>query len=229
MASPGFAVIDSDPMPAVEPFPVCSTPLRTRWLAAAKQWERHLVEVRRLPPGAAAGTTARLEYDRPSTASRPGSGQSRRAGRHSRTIESRRAATSAAGFGPGRSGGSARLGSDRPADARLVDALREVIDAETDTSTGTRSRLMRRVVKRVEENSMALGRCRCPDARRSRPDGPAHTGSTPSARRSPAGDSNGRPGMSRRRSPPGPANRSRSTPPDRRVVLLDDGLPVRAT
>jgi len=37
------------------------------------------------------------------------------------------------------------------ADARLVDALREVIDAETDTSTGTRSRLMRRVVKRVEE------------------------------------------------------------------------------
>ena len=36
------------------------------------------------------------------------------------------------------------------ADARLVAAIREVIDAETDTSTGTRSRLIRRVVKAVE-------------------------------------------------------------------------------
>ena len=35
-------------------------------------------------------------------------------------------------------------------DARLVAAIREVIDAETDTSTGTRSRLIRRVVKTVE-------------------------------------------------------------------------------
>jgi hypothetical protein len=36
------------------------------------------------------------------------------------------------------------------ADARLVAAAREVIDAETDTSTGTRSRLIRRVTKAVE-------------------------------------------------------------------------------
>jgi len=36
------------------------------------------------------------------------------------------------------------------ADARLVAAVREVIEAERDTSTGTRSRLIRRVVKAVE-------------------------------------------------------------------------------
>ena len=35
-------------------------------------------------------------------------------------------------------------------DARVVAAVREVIAAETDTSTGTRSRLIRRVIKRVE-------------------------------------------------------------------------------
>jgi hypothetical protein len=36
------------------------------------------------------------------------------------------------------------------ADARLVATIREVLDAETHTSTGTRSRLVRRVVKAVE-------------------------------------------------------------------------------
>jgi putative transposase len=36
------------------------------------------------------------------------------------------------------------------ADARLVAAIRQVVDAETDTSTGMRSRLIRRVVKAVE-------------------------------------------------------------------------------
>lgn len=36
------------------------------------------------------------------------------------------------------------------ADARLVAAAREVIAAETETSTGTRSRLIRRVIKQVE-------------------------------------------------------------------------------
>ena len=36
------------------------------------------------------------------------------------------------------------------ADARLVAAIREVLDAETHNSTGTRSRLIRRVVKTVE-------------------------------------------------------------------------------
>ena len=35
-------------------------------------------------------------------------------------------------------------------DARLVTAIREVIDAETETSTGTRSRLIRRAIKAVE-------------------------------------------------------------------------------
>lgn len=36
------------------------------------------------------------------------------------------------------------------ADARLVAAIREVLDGETNVSTGTRSRLIRRVVKAVE-------------------------------------------------------------------------------
>lgn len=36
------------------------------------------------------------------------------------------------------------------ADARVVTAVRELVDAETDSSTGTRSRLIRRVVKKLE-------------------------------------------------------------------------------
>jgi len=36
------------------------------------------------------------------------------------------------------------------ADARVVAAVRELVDAETDTSTGTRSRLIRRAVKKLE-------------------------------------------------------------------------------
>ncbi len=51
----------------------------------------------------------------------------------------------------------ARVDGDRAADARLVEVVREVIDAETDASTGTRSRLIRRVVKRVEAAARRRG------------------------------------------------------------------------
>jgi putative transposase len=37
------------------------------------------------------------------------------------------------------------------ADPRLVEVIEEMLDAETGQSTGTRSRLIRRVIKRVEE------------------------------------------------------------------------------
>jgi hypothetical protein len=42
MASPGFAVVDGEPMPAVEPFGLLDA-VADEALSAAKQWERHLV------------------------------------------------------------------------------------------------------------------------------------------------------------------------------------------
>ena len=54
----------------------------------------------------------------------------------------------AGAVGSGGSAGGAGNEATGRADARLVTAIRELIAAETDTSTGTRSRLIRRVVKR---------------------------------------------------------------------------------
>ena len=114
--------------------------------------------------------------------------------------------------------------------ARLVAAIREVIDAETDTSTGTRSRLIRRVVKAVEAtygpgvvplpgkttfykviDAVATGR---------------HTFGSAVTRRQTA---NRPPGMftPTHAARPGEQVQIDSTPIDV-LVLLDNGVPVRA-
>lgn len=63
LASPGFAVIDGAPGPELEPFGLLNW-LPAEVLAAAKQWEHHVVEVETsLPPGAATGAVPRPEFD----------------------------------------------------------------------------------------------------------------------------------------------------------------------
>ena len=115
-------------------------------------------------------------------------------------------------------------------DARLVAAIREAIDAETDTSTGTRSRLIRRVVKTVEAtygpgvvplpgrstlykliDALAAGR---------------HTFGSAVTRRQTANRPHGMftPTLAAR---PGEQVQIDSTPIDV-LVLLDAGVPVRA-
>jgi hypothetical protein len=63
MASPEFAVVGSDPPPAVEPFGLLDG-LPAKVLENAREWERHLVEVETgLPPDPPEGATPRPAYD----------------------------------------------------------------------------------------------------------------------------------------------------------------------
>ena len=123
-------------------------------LAAARAWERHVVEVETgLSPGADPGTAPRPEYDPASPdAWRSAPGQGRRARRRFRTVERMRAQYAHQGLWGlvDRRAVRAREATGR-ADARLVAVARQIIDAETHASTGTRGRLIRRVTKAVED------------------------------------------------------------------------------
>ena len=158
MAAPGFAVIGGEPLPELVPFGLLDG-LPSEVLDAAREWERHVIEViTGLRPGAAPGTPARAEYD-------PG------ARTQSERDQAKAGELSAAGVKV--SARTVRVKRDRyvrqglwglvdqravrewavtgRTDARVVEAIREAIAAETSTSTGTRSRLIRRVTRAVED------------------------------------------------------------------------------
>lgn len=155
MASPGFAVVDADPAPAVEPFGLLDS-LPDEVLATAKRWEQHLVEVETgLSPDAEPGTPARPGYD-PAVHSLTHRQRTKAAelGVTERTIEKRRARYLAQGlWGLVDQRAVREWEAAGRVDAWLVDALREVIAAETDASTGTRSRLIRRTVRSSRSRS----------------------------------------------------------------------------
>jgi putative transposase len=173
MGSPGFGVIDGEPLPQLSPFGLLDS-LADDVVDAAKRWERHIVEVATgLPPDAPDGALPCPEYD-PAT----------------RTLSDRETAKAAELAAAGRPVAvrtlqrlRARYGQqglwgliDQRAtrewettgrvDARVVAAVRDTLAAETSTSTGTRSRLIRRVSKALEE-SYGRARCRCRPGRRS--------------------------------------------------------------
>jgi hypothetical protein len=153
MASPGFLVVDGAPMPQVEPFGLLDG-LPEEVLAEAREWERHLVEVETgLPPDAGPGMVPRPEYD-PAVSSLIQRERAKAAelGVSLRTVEYRRARYVEQGlWGLVDQRATRTWEATGRADARLVGVARQVIDAETHTSTGTRGRLIRRVVKAVEE------------------------------------------------------------------------------
>ncbi len=152
MASPGFAVVDSEPAPSVEPFALLDS-LPGAVLDTAREWERHVVEIETgLPPGAEPGVAPKPEYDPTSTTVVDRDrAKAAELGVGVRTVQTRRARYAQQGlWGLVDQRAVRAWEATGRADARLVAAAREVIDAETDTSTGTRSRLIRRVTKAVE-------------------------------------------------------------------------------
>ncbi|MBT8227487.1 MAG: DDE-type integrase/transposase/recombinase [Dactylosporangium sp.] len=153
MASPDFTLVGAGPAPQVEPFGLLDA-LPADVLAAAKQWECHIVEVETgLEPHPPPDAIPKPEYDpaRHSLAERQRT-KGAELGVSYRTVENRRLRYAAQGLW-----GLVDQRAVRPwemtgrADARLVEAVREIIAEQTDASTGTRSRLIRRVVKRVEQ------------------------------------------------------------------------------
>ncbi|MFF5485731.1 Mu transposase C-terminal domain-containing protein [Streptomyces virginiae] len=152
MAAPDFAVTGTEPLPALEPFGLLAT-LPEAAGAAAREWERHIVEVETgLPPGAEPGTPVRPEYD-PSSLSLVERAQAKadELGVSLRTVQGKRSRYAQQGLWGLVDQRLVRITeATGRADARLVAVIREALDAETHTSTGTRSRLIRRVIKMVE-------------------------------------------------------------------------------
>ncbi|MFD3659292.1 hypothetical protein ACFWVF_01610 [Streptomyces sp. NPDC058659] len=152
-ASPRFAVTGADLLPELEPAGLLST-VPAPVLAAAQEWERHVVEVETaLPSDAPVGSTPRPEYN-PSTRSLADRDTAKAAelGVGIRTVQGRRYAYARQGLWGLVDQRTTRLADTTGrADARLVTVIEEAVAAETSSSTGTRSRLIRRVIKQVEE------------------------------------------------------------------------------
>jgi putative transposase len=153
MGASGFGLVDGRALPEIEPLGLLhGLPEEVR--RAAQEWERHVVEVvTGLPPGAEPGAVPRPEYD-PSlyTLAERDLAKALETGVSARTVRVRRARYARHGvWGLVDQRAVREWEATGRADARLVAAIREAIAAETTTSTGTRSRLIRRVVKALEE------------------------------------------------------------------------------
>jgi putative transposase len=152
MASPGFAVTGGAALPPAEPFGLLDS-LPATVLAAARVWERHVVEtVTGLPPDAPPGTEPRLGFDPAATTlAQRDAAKAAELGVGVRTVQRRRGAYARQGLWGLADRRAVRTWDPAGrADARLVAAIRDAIDAETGTSTGTRSRLIQRAVAAVE-------------------------------------------------------------------------------
>ena len=152
LASAEFALIDGAPMPSMEPFGLLDG-LPVKVLEEAREWERHIMEVETgLPPNSLPGATPRAGFDPANTTiAERDQAKAAELGVSLRTVKARRARYARQGLWGLVDQRAVRLSeATGRADARLVAAIRQVVDAETDTSTGTRSRLIRRVVKAVE-------------------------------------------------------------------------------
>jgi hypothetical protein len=154
MSSAGFAVIGTDPVTEVEPFGLLDS-LPSEALTAAREWERHVLEVETgPPPDAGPGAVCRAGFDPAvTTVGQRAAVKAAELGVSVRTVHSRRARCGRQGLWGLIDQRAAREHAvTGRADARVVAAVREALAAETNTSTGTRSRLMRRVTKKLDHD-----------------------------------------------------------------------------
>ncbi|MDE1672672.1 Mu transposase C-terminal domain-containing protein [Nocardia gipuzkoensis] len=154
MAAPDFGVVDGAPPPEVPVFGLLDA-LPAPVLAAAKEWEAHIVEA---TLGTGPDGSVRPEYD-PATRTQTERFRAKveeltAAGRPIgfRTLQRMRTRYAEQGLWG--------LVDQRVlrettvvgrVDERVVAAVRQELDAQTDVSTGTRSRVIRRVSKALEE------------------------------------------------------------------------------
>lgn len=152
-ASPGFAVTGAEAPVQVEPFGLLDS-LPEGVLAAAREWERHVVEVETgVPHGAEPGTAPRDGFDPQSTTvGQRDAAKAAELGVSIRTVQGRRARYAEQGvWGLVDQRAAREWSATGRVDARVVEATRAVLEAETDQSTGTRSRLIRRVGKYIDD------------------------------------------------------------------------------
>jgi transposase InsO family protein len=152
MVCPEFEVFGAEPLPVVEPFGLFDG-LPAKVVEDARAWEGHVIEVETgLLPDAAPDTDPRQGFD-PDTTTLAEREKAKAAelGVTDRTVQIRRARYARQGLW-GLVDQRAVRGSMATgrADARLVVVVRDIVNGETDVSTGTRSRLIRRVMKAVE-------------------------------------------------------------------------------
>ncbi|KLO27164.1 Mu transposase C-terminal domain-containing protein [Mycobacterium haemophilum] len=153
LSLPGLAVLGHEEDSGLEPFGLLDT-LPSAVVAAAREWERHVIEVETgFVPDAPPGSAARDGFDPAvTTLGDRDAAKATELGVGVRTVQTRRARYARQGLWGLVDQRTARewVVTGR-ADARVVAAVGEALAAETDTSTGTRSRLMRRVVKKIED------------------------------------------------------------------------------
>lgn len=113
LSLPGFAVLGHDEDSGVEPFGLLET-LPSAAVAAAREWERHVIEVETgFVPGAPPDLPARNGFDPAATTlGKRDAAKAAELGVSVRTVQTRRARY--AQQGPGRSAGSPRVGGNRP-------------------------------------------------------------------------------------------------------------------
>ena len=135
MASPEFAVIDSAPTPSVEPFGLLDS-LPAAVLEAAREWGLHVVEVETgLPPNPPPEATPREGYDPLATnLAQRDQAKATELGVSVRTVQLRRARYARQGlWGLVDQRAVRAWEATGRVDARLVTAIRDAVDAETDT------------------------------------------------------------------------------------------------
>ena len=154
VGSEGFTIVGSQDVPAGAAQVMTLEDVPAAAAAAARVWERHIVEVETgLPPGAPGGTSPKAQYDLAKTtvrqreaakaaeltaAGNPVSATTVQRMRHRYRNKGLRGLVDHRSLRPTQLTGRA--------DPRLVEAIRDAIVGETNRSTGTRARL-RRVVQ----------------------------------------------------------------------------------
>jgi transposase InsO family protein len=168
VGSPGFEVLSEQPTPAPALAGQLLTDVPAEVAGRAREWERHVVEVETgLPPGAAAGTRPRPEFDpqlrtvRQRDAAKAAELTAAGGPVSATTVKRMRMRYRAEGL-RGLVDGRVRRRSTAfgRADQRVIEAVRDALTAETSRSTGTAERLRRRVeailTERYSEGTVAM-------------------------------------------------------------------------